>query len=217
MDRIAHFLLVHDQPLVTDTLSVLLTNLTGGARISLLSDMPSLLRSSLPERAAVIGELRLLDADPLSMVHQLMDRAPDLRIVLTFSSAPPQLLQALLAAGLYGLIPNDLNGRATRAALSLVLMGERFIPAAILKAGRPGATVPPDAHRNPCGQRLDHALSRREQAILRMASEGLANRMIAGHLTISEKTVKAHLSSAYRKLGIRNRLQAACLLRDDIR
>jgi DNA-binding NarL/FixJ family response regulator len=57
-------------------------------------------------------------------------------------------------------------------------------------------------------QRPD-ALSEREIDVLRLLGEGLANKQIAHELAISEKTVKAHVSSILGKLGLQSRTQAA--------
>jgi DNA-binding NarL/FixJ family response regulator len=53
------------------------------------------------------------------------------------------------------------------------------------------------------------ALSEREREVLLMVAEGLPNKLIARRLEISEKTVKAHLTSVFRRIGVTDRTQAA--------
>jgi DNA-binding NarL/FixJ family response regulator len=53
------------------------------------------------------------------------------------------------------------------------------------------------------------ALSDREREVLLMVAEGLPNKLIAQRLAISEKTVKAHLTSVFRHIGVTDRTQAA--------
>jgi DNA-binding NarL/FixJ family response regulator len=52
-------------------------------------------------------------------------------------------------------------------------------------------------------------LTPREREILTLAADGLTNARIAGHLWVTEQTVKFHLSNAYRKLGVTNRTEAS--------
>jgi DNA-binding NarL/FixJ family response regulator len=59
------------------------------------------------------------------------------------------------------------------------------------------------------GRRPEFSLTQRENDILELLAEGKSNREIAGHLFLSEKTVKAHLAAIFRKLGVTNRTQAA--------
>lgn len=54
-------------------------------------------------------------------------------------------------------------------------------------------------------------LSPRELEVLEMASHGLTNLQIAGRLSVSVHAVKFHLAAIYRKLGVRNRTEAAVL------
>jgi DNA-binding NarL/FixJ family response regulator len=51
-------------------------------------------------------------------------------------------------------------------------------------------------------------LTRREREILLLLKEGLPNKVIAQRLSVSEVTVKSHLCSIFRKMGVQNRVQA---------
>jgi len=56
---------------------------------------------------------------------------------------------------------------------------------------------------------FDDRLSRREREILQLVADGLSNKEIGRKLFISEVTVKVHLRHIYKKLGVRNRMEAA--------
>jgi DNA-binding NarL/FixJ family response regulator len=60
-------------------------------------------------------------------------------------------------------------------------------------------------------------LSVRQREVVDMVAEGESNAEIAGHLHLSESTIKQHLRAAYRLLGVRNRTEAAKKMRDRLR
>jgi DNA-binding NarL/FixJ family response regulator len=70
-------------------------------------------------------------------------------------------------------------------------------------AARPGTR----ANQTPNDSRL--ALTKRQVAILRLVADGLSNSQVAHKLTMSDHTVKAHLSQIYRRLGVTNRTEAS--------
>ncbi|MGX9080297.1 response regulator transcription factor, partial [Klebsiella pneumoniae] len=59
-------------------------------------------------------------------------------------------------------------------------------------------------------------LSAREEEVLRLVATGLANKQVAVALGISERTVKAHLGSIFRQLGVADRTSAALWARDNL-
>jgi DNA-binding NarL/FixJ family response regulator len=59
-------------------------------------------------------------------------------------------------------------------------------------------------------------LSSREVEVLRLAASGLANKQIARRLGISESTVKVHLGSVFRRIGVTDRTSAALWANDNL-
>jgi LuxR family transcriptional regulator of csgAB operon len=68
--------------------------------------------------------------------------------------------------------------------------------------------VMPDDDRPPSRRRPHGELTRREADVLRLVAAGKPSRTVASDLGVAEATVKSHLNSVYRKLGVRNRVQA---------
>ena len=103
--------------------------------------------------------------------------------------------------------------RSTRAAATIA-EGRRTaeLAKAIESAARGDAPLDPRAARTVLGARQAAALprgSRTEREVLLLVAEGLPNKLIARRLDISEKTVKAHLTSVFRQIGVTDRTQAA--------
>lgn len=65
-------------------------------------------------------------------------------------------------------------------------------------------------------QKIDllDSISKRERDVMRLVAQGLTNKAIAKELTISEKTVKAHLTNIFSKLGLKDRLQLALYVKE---
>lgn len=104
--------------------------------------------------------------------------------------------RASLAAGAEGVVAADELEAALPAAIRAVRAGQLSLPRSL----RPQLEKP--------------VFSSREKQVLGMVVLGFANVEIAGRLHLAESTVKSHLRSAFRKLGVRSRKQAAALILD---
>ncbi|AWK89162.1 LuxR C-terminal-related transcriptional regulator [Azospirillum thermophilum] len=131
---------------------------------------------------------------------------PGARSVVLAPKADPAMVSRAMSAGVSGFIPKRMSARAFVSALHLVMAGERYVPAALLPAGGPGPL--PQA---PCPSVRPQGtgLTAREREIIDLLRQGLPNKLIARRLNVSEVTVKSHLCHVFRKLGVRNRIQAA--------
>lgn len=159
-------------------------------------------------------DLLLLDIDLPGMsgieaVRELAPRLPDTRIVmLTVSTDRRDLLDAV-RHGAAGYLTKDLTGEALLRAVRGIRRGDlpmsRVHAAAVVDHLARGA-------RSGGASRADEVggiLSAREQEVLRLLAEGMTDREIAAALAISPRTVESHVSSVLRKLGVRNRAEAA--------
>jgi DNA-binding NarL/FixJ family response regulator len=90
--------------------------------------------------------------------------------------------------------------------------------AAVRAAARGEAPLAPKAAREVLAARVEQRptedLSPREQDVLRLVAQGLPNKRIARELEISEKTVKAHLTNVFQRIGVTDRTQAALWYRE---
>ncbi|CAJ1511077.1 response regulator transcription factor [[Mycobacterium] burgundiense] len=123
-----------------------------------------------------------------ALCRALKERIPDLKIVLMSEEAP---VSAALARrhGAVASLPKQLPAAAMIDAIKRVVEGGRVFP----KDPAPSAA----------------RLSKRELDVLQHVASGLSNPEVAVRLNLSRWTVKQHTSAVYRKLGVRNRAEAA--------
>ncbi len=119
---------------------------------------------------------------------------------VVYGLAAPGMAHRALSAGATGVLPDDLDGETMKAALTLLEQRKRFsiFSGAIQLKSFDAAT----------------ALTDRELQVLHGVCDGLQNKEIAHRFGISEVTVKMHVRAVIRKLGARNRTQAAMIARD---
>lgn len=178
---------------------------------------PMLSTTSAPETLILYysnaGEAQIL-AD-LEQFRQL-NPAPSLVLVTAQSFAPQN--EARLTQLAHAVFPENKSAEALVALLRVVQAGYRaFAPAPADNTQDPAAQAvpmaaappiaPPGAHQAPVPQ--DVHLSNRERTILQRLMFGASNKSIANDLGICEATVKVHLRTCFRKIGVQNRTQAA--------
>jgi DNA-binding NarL/FixJ family response regulator len=155
-------------------------------------------------------EVLLVDAQApeyLQWCSQLAHSATRPSIVLI--SVAPDSAGAVegLRAGARGIVCKGATAEQLMTAIHVVHEGVVWAPQAVLERAL-------DSASGRQGAALDSRLTRRELEIARDAATGLTNKEIAGRLSISEATVKAHLSSIFRKLKVRDRMQLVFLYLD---
>ena len=163
----------------------------------------------------------LEEFEPFASITDLLVLTPgagasaDLRDILV--SAPAISILIMVADDLEpNLIPPDLSGRAW-GVLPLEASAEEL--GAAVHALAAGLLVGMPALVNPLigdlptnlGEQLIDPLTGRETEVLQLLAQGLANKQIALQLSISEHTVKFHVSGIYTKLGVTNRTAAVRL------
>jgi DNA-binding NarL/FixJ family response regulator len=156
-------------------------------------------------------DVLLLDIDLPGMsgieaARELAPRLPETRVVmLTVSTDRRDLLEAM-RHGAAGYLTKDLTGDALLRAVRGLRRGD------LAMSRQHAAHVVEDLQRGgrgSVGDEMGGLLSSREQEVLRLLAEGLTDREIAGALAISPRTVESHVSAILRKLGVRNRAEAA--------
>jgi DNA-binding NarL/FixJ family response regulator len=152
----------------------------------------------------VLMDLSMPGIDGVEATRQLVADAPDRRVVVLTSFAEQPRMLAALDAGASGYLLKDADPDEIIAAVRAAAAG--------------GAPLDPRAARALLDrQRTPVAtarLSARERQVLDLVGEGLANKLIARRLDISERTVKAHLTRVFQQIGVTDRTQAALWARE---
>lgn len=152
----------------------------------------------------------------LNAVISALEASPELKvIVLTVSESDEDVLKAL-RSGAHGYVLKGVRAAGLCEIIQNVVAGERYVSPAL--AARILAEMRGNADRRsqPVSEGLDalHLLTPREEQILTLVSDGKSNKEVAREIGLQEKTIKHHMTSILQKLQVRNRTEAALLLRD---
>ena len=170
----------------------------------------------LGRAVALRPDVILLDIDlpgmsGVDVVRELAPRLPRTKIVMLTVSTDRRHLIDAIRHGASGYLTKDLATDALLRAIRGIRHGDLPMPRALA-----AAVMEHFAHGGG-GQDGDVALSSlssREHEVLRLLEAGMTDREIADALIISTRTVESHVSAVLRKLGVRNRAEAARRYRD---
>jgi DNA-binding NarL/FixJ family response regulator len=200
-----HILIIDDHPLFRDALKVTLQNRLSGASIEAAG--------SLDEAMRLVGardvDLALLDltmpgVQGLSGLLYLRTQYPSLPVVVISATEDRGIARKCLAFGAAGYVPKSASVATINDAIDKVLAGEIFLPPEM------ETQSDPDHDTEALAAKLS-TLTPQQVRVLMMLSQGLLNKQIAYELSVSEATVKAHVSAILTKLGVESRTQAVIL------
>jgi len=207
----SRLLVVDDHPLFRLALTRSLAELMPEAVIdeadSLDSARAALLRQ--PDTDLVLLDLHLPGSHGLAGLATLRGEFPAVAVAMISAHEDPRTVRRALAFGAAGYLLKSAPLDELTLALRTVLDARTYIPPALRAAVQSQRS---DADDLDLARRLN-ALTPQQSRVLGMVAEGLLNKQIADRLDISERTVKAHLSALFDRLGVRNRTQAGVLLR----
>lgn len=198
-------LLISKYPLVQESLKLLIESNRGldvagtfsfSQNIVDLADQP----------AADVAVLYLSAGDRIDIISDLLKNSPSLRVVVIIPSSDLDSQAEALKLGAVGIVHKEQSPKLLIEAIRQTYNGETWLNQVllnkILDRGRSNGKKPAKALFQ-----LDvDSLTARELEVVKMIGEGLKNKNIAERLTISEATVRHHLSSIYGKIGVEDRL-----------
>lgn len=205
----------------------------------LIADDHPLFRAALRGAAAdAVAALKVLEADSLDSVLAALETHDDVDLVLLDLHMPgnhglaglaairaqfpavavvvvsanddPRVVRRALDHGAAGYLPKSAGLDDLRDAIRSVLACEQWLPASLRATV---ARAQSSQHDAELAGRLA-SLSPQQFRVLTLVAQGLLNKQIADRLDVQERTVKAHLSAIFDRLGVRNRTQASVILRE---
>ncbi len=199
-----HFLIADDHPLYLDAIEKLLGRAFRGAKFRTVINLSACLEA-LAEAAP---DLILLDysmpgmqgAESVGLVVQAAAGRP---VLVMSGVANATDVAACIATGAKGYLPKTVEGKLIPDAVSLVLHGGTYVPVEFMGV----MNSPPPS--SPSEGLSTDGLSPREVEMLIMIAGGSSNKEIARRFDLQEVTVKFYMSRLFRRLGVRNRSQAA--------
>lgn len=146
-----------------------------------------------PDIDLILMDLKMPGMDDMAGLASICSAAPSTPVVMMSACEDAGVVQAAITGGAAGFIPKSTSCEVMRHAILMILDGGIYLPPNLLMRAR-------------VDEKTD--LSDHQKNILSLLASGHANKSIAFELGISEGTVKQHIHNIYRKLGITSRTQA---------
>jgi DNA-binding NarL/FixJ family response regulator len=143
----------------------------------------------------VLIDVVMPNVDGIEAIRELRERVPTARAIVLSSFIDDEKLFPAVRAGAAGYLLKDVQPQELVQAIRTVHAG--------------GALLHPKVASRLLEEISTDPLTPREREVLSLIGRGMANKVIARELSLSEKTVKAHVSSILAKLGVTDRTQAA--------
>ena len=199
----SRILIADDHPLVRGALRQAVAGAVPDAIISECGDMDELSASLEKAKGAdlVLLDLNMPGVRGFSGLMYMRAQYPDIPVVVVSANEERDTIRRCIDFGASGYIPKTTDVEVMRQAVRIVLDGGAWTPPDVDLA------APPDKETADIVRRLS-SLTPQQVRVLMMLSEGLLNKQIAYELSVSEATVKAHVSAILQKLGVDSRTQA---------
>jgi DNA-binding NarL/FixJ family response regulator len=204
-------LLCDDQALVRSGFRMILDQRPGIEVVGEAED--GLQAIALAERRSpdvILMDVRMPNLDGIEATRRLVAAGSPARVLILTTYHLDEHVYDAIRAGASGFLLKDARPAQLVEAIEVVAAGDALLAPAVtrrlLDRFAVGGPIGPQ-HASPALE----SLTEREVEVLRLVARGMSNAELADRLFLSETTVKSHVSSILRKLGLRDRVQAVVL------
>lgn len=152
----------------------------------------------------VVLDLKLPDMDGVEVCRQLQEEMPDVAVLMLTTFSDSDLVLSAVKAGARGYVVKDVLGMDLKRAIRAVARGEVSMDPKVV-----GHLIHHMREPSRESEEGRSPLNRQQVTIIRLVAQGYTNREIAEQMFLSEKTVKGYLAEALRRMGVKNRVEAA--------
>jgi len=205
-------LIADDHPLFRAALRQAAADAVADTRVSETDTLEGVLAAleADPGIDLVLLDLHMPGNHGLAGLAAIRAQYPGVAVVVVSANDDPRVVRRALDHGAAGYLPKSSGLDELRDAIRAVLACEQWLPSSLRAAVARTHSASGDAD---LAARLA-SLSPQQFRVLTLVAKGLLNKQIADRLEVQERTVKAHLSAIFDRLGVRNRTQASVILRE---
>ncbi|MGY8905894.1 MAG: response regulator transcription factor [Pseudomonadales bacterium] len=194
-----------DHPLFRAALTQAIGTQVDGADVLEAEHLQHLEHQMRSEVDLVLLDLHMPGANGFSGLIYLRTHFPSVPVVVVSGNEQPSVIHRAMHFGAAGFIPKSSSMTDIIDAVKTILNGGQWVPPDL-----PAADQAMDAQDSKFADQLA-SLTPQQFKVMVMLTEGLLNKQIAYELSVSEATIKAHVTAILRKLGVYSRTQAVIM------
>jgi DNA-binding NarL/FixJ family response regulator len=193
--------IVDDHPMLAEAIEIAVLSISADVTVKKFNDLVSLVKADLPAPDLVLLDLGLPGYSDIESLAQLKEIYPSVATVIISGTNEPSLIVRAIEAGAAGFVPKTSPRPLLISALKVVLAGGIYIP----------RTLPINSsasRRTESSEKWPVEMTLRQQEVFSGLIRGLPTKAISRDLSISETTVKNHITAIFQILGVHSRTQA---------
>jgi DNA-binding NarL/FixJ family response regulator len=203
-----HFHIADDHPLFRNALLEVINQHFDDTTISESSDLESTLKAleNNSEIDLLLLDLHMPGSQDLFGLIAVREKFPSIPVAVISANESPSIINRAIGHGASGYIPKSASAEVLHEAIQSVVDGERWLPRHI------SPHITPITQEEKSLAAKVATLTPQQYRVLCYLREGWLNKQIGFELSVTEATIKAHITAIFRKLGVTNRTQAVIML-----